>query len=206
MPKNILIDGAGDRLAGLAQKCDGKPRQDGNQQDLQQVAAGQRAEIAVGNDREQMRNNALFLGLGDVGRDGIRIDCGRVDVEATAGLKDLSDDEADGQRDRRDDFEIDQGLEPDTADALQIAHRRNAVHDRAEDHRRDHHLDQGDEAVAERLQLLAEMRVEPADNNAKRYRDQHLHVEDSVPWLMTRGGTGGFSSHGIAPGGRTTLE
>ena len=77
MPKNILrglVDGMGDRLAGLAQKRDGEAGQDRDQQHLQQVAAGERAEIAVGNDRQQMRDDALFLGLGDVGRDRLRID------------------------------------------------------------------------------------------------------------------------------------
>ena len=80
------------------------------------------------------------------------------------------------------------------------------MHDGAEDHRRDHHLDQGDEAVAERLQLLAEIGKEPADQDAERDRDQHLNIEDLVPGLMTRGGTGGFGSHGIAPGGRIIME
>ncbi len=47
------------------------PDKDRHQQDLQQVAAGERAEIAVGNDPEQMRDDALFLCLGDVGRDRI---------------------------------------------------------------------------------------------------------------------------------------
>ena len=153
-----------------------------------------------------MRDDALFLRLGDVGRDGIRIDRRRIDVEAAAGLKDFADDEADRQRHRRDDFEIDQRLQPDAADAFQIAHRRNAVHHRAEDHRRDHHLDQRDEAVAERLQLLAEIGKETADQDAERDRDQDLNIEDLVPGLMTRGGTGGFGSHGIAPGGRISME
>jgi hypothetical protein len=85
----------------------------------------------------------------------MRIDRGRIDVEAATGLKDFADEKADGQRHRRDDFEIDQGLQSDAANAFQIAHRRDAVHHRAEDHRRDHHLDQCDEAVAERLQFLA---------------------------------------------------
>ena len=153
-----------------------------------------------------MRDDALFFRLGDVSRNGIRIDRRRVDVEAVAGLKDFADDEADRQRYRRDNFEIDQGLQPDAADAFQITHRRNAVHHRAEDHRRNHHLDQCDEAIAERLQLLAEIGKEATDQDAKRDRDQDLNIEDFVSRLMTRGGTGGFGSHGIAPGGRISME
>ena len=84
-------------------------------------------------------------------------------LKPRAGLQHLADDQADGQRHRRDRLEIDQRLQPDPADALQVAHRGDAVHHGAEDHRRDHHLDQRDEAVAERLQCLAEI----ADRNSR---------------------------------------
>ena len=193
-----LVDRMRDRLAGLAEKSDGKARQDRDQQHLQQVAARQRAEITVGDDPHQMRDDAVFLGLGDVGRDRFRIDRGRIDVEAGAGLEDFADDQADRERHRRDHLEIDQRLQADPADALQVAHRGDAVHHGAEDHRRDHHLDQRDEAVAERLQLLAEIGIEMSDQDTEQDRDQNLDVEDLVPGLVM-GGDGGarrVSGHG----------
>ncbi|MGY4616287.1 hypothetical protein ACVWZ4_001514 [Bradyrhizobium sp. USDA 4472] len=100
------------------------------------------------------------------------------------GLKHLADQKADSERHGRHRLEIDQRLQPDPADALEIAHRGDAVHHGAEDHRRDHHLDQGDEAVAERLQGLAEIGIEIADQHPKCDRDQYLDIEDLVPGLV----------------------
>jgi hypothetical protein len=190
-----------DRLAGLAEKSDRKAGKDRNQQDLQQIAARERAKIAVGNDPEKMGDDALLLRLGDVGGDGFRVDRGGIDVEAVAGLQDFADDQADRQRHRRDGLEIDQRFQADAANALQIPHRGNAVHDGAEDHRRNHHLDQRDEAVAERLQLLAEIRIEISDQDTERDCDENLNIQDLVPGLMAGGGTDRFCGHG-----RLTLD
>src|SRR5258707_10224661 len=63
-----------------------------------------------------MRDDAGFLGLGDVGGDGFRVDRGWIDIEAVARFKDLSNDQADGERQCRDDFEVDKRLQTDTAD------------------------------------------------------------------------------------------
>ncbi len=89
-----LVDRMRNRLTGLAQQGDRKSRQDRDQQHLQQVAAGQRTDITVGNDPHQVRDDAVFLGLGDIGRDRLRIHCGRIDVEAGAGLEEFADDAA----------------------------------------------------------------------------------------------------------------
>ena len=191
-----LVDRMRDRLAGLAEIGDGKARQDRDQQHLQQIAARQRPDVAVGNDPHQMRDDALFLGLGDVGRDRFRIDRGRIDVEAGAGFEDFADQQADRERHRRDRLEVDQRLQPDPADALEIAHRGDAVHHRAEDHGRDHHLDQRDEAVAERLERLAEIGIEMSDQDTDEDRDQHLDVEDLVPGLLVTDGARRVSGHG----------
>jgi hypothetical protein len=66
----------------------------------------------------------------------------------------------------RDRLEIEQRLDADAADLFEVAHRADAVHDRAEDDRRDHHLDQRDEAVTERLERDAGIGKEMADDNA----------------------------------------
>ena len=65
MPKNIfaaLSIASRDLLAELAEAGDGEAGQDRDQQHLQQVAAGERAEEAVGDDRHQVGDDALLLG------------------------------------------------------------------------------------------------------------------------------------------------
>src|SRR4051794_17773979 len=59
-----------------------------------------------------MRDDALFLRLGDVAGDGFRVDRGRIDVEAVTGLQHFADEQPDGQRDRRHGLEVDQGFKP----------------------------------------------------------------------------------------------
>ena len=90
------------------------------------------------------------------------------------------------QRQGRHRLEIEQRLDADAADLLEVAHRADAVHHRAEDHRRDHHLDQRDEAVAERLQRDAGV----AENRwpirtPMRDGDQDLDIEDAVPGTLS---------------------
>ena len=128
----------------------------------------------------------------------MRVDRGRIDVEAGTGLKYFADDQADRQRHRGDDLEIDQRFQADAADALQIAHRGDAVHDGAEDHRRDHHLDQRDKAVAKRLQRLAEIGIKMSDCDAECDRDENLDIQDLVPGLTTDGGADHFCGHGAS--------
>jgi hypothetical protein len=131
-----------------------------------------------------MGDDALLLRLGDVGGDGLRIDRGWIDIEAVSRLQQFPDEKADGKRDRRDRLEIDQCLQPDPADAFEVAHRGDAMHHRAEDHGRYHHLDQRNEAVAKRLQFLAEIGKEITDQDSERDRDQDLDVENPIPGLM----------------------
>ena len=142
-----------------------------------------------------MRDDAGFLRLGDVGGDGFRVDRGWIDIEAVARFKDLAYDQANGKRQCRDDFEVDKRLQTDASDALQIAHRGDAVHHGAEYHRCDHHLDQRNEAVTEWLQSLAEVRIVVPDQDSERDRNQNLNVEDRVPRLARGGGTGGLGGH-----------
>src|ERR1700716_1471078 len=142
-----------------------------------------------------MRDDAGFLCLGDVGGDGFRVDRGGIDIEAATRLKDLPDNQADSERKRRDGFEIDQRLQTDATDALQIAHRGDAVHHRAEYHRCDHHFDQRNKAVTKWLQSLAEARKEVPDQDSEHDRDQNLNVEDRVPRLTRSGGTEGLCGY-----------
>ena len=130
------------RSPKLAETRDGEAGEDRNQQNLQKIAAGESADEGVGDDRQQMGDEPLLLGAIDVACDRIGIERGRIDVEPLAGLKKLADHEPDHQRQGRDRLEIEQRLDADAADLLEVAHRADPVHDRAEDDRRDHHLDE----------------------------------------------------------------
>ena len=139
----IAIDDGVDPLAELAETRDGEAGEDRNQQDLQQIAPGESADEGVGDDRQQMGDEALLLGAIDVARDRIGIERGRIDVEAlcraAAACRPRARSPAPAVDDR---LEIEQRLDADTPDLLEVAHRADAVHDRAEDDRRDHHLDE----------------------------------------------------------------
>src|SRR5260370_22472505 len=136
-----------------------------------------------------MRDNAGFLRLGDVGGDGLRVDRGCIDIEAATRLKNLSNDQTDGERQRRDGFKINQRLQTDATDALQIADRGDAVHHRAEYHRRAHHFDQRNKAVTAWLQTLAEVRIAVPNQASDRDRDPNLDVHDRIPRLTPGGRT-----------------
>ena len=101
-------------------------------------------------------------------RDGGGIELRRVRVDARAGLHDVHEHEADEERDRRDDLEVDERAQADAADLLHVAHLRDADDDRAEDDRRNHHPYQLDEGVAERLHRGAASGIEVAQQNARR--------------------------------------
>jgi hypothetical protein len=106
-------------------------------------------------------------------------------AEARARTHQVSDDQADHKRERRDDLEIDQGFDADAADFLGILDMRDSGNHRAEDNRRDHHLDQLDEAVPERLDPIVRciVRCKPAEQRAEHDRNQHLNIENPVPGL-----------------------
>ena len=161
--------------------------QNRDQQDLQEIAFGERTDERLGDDRQQVADHTLFLGAANKAGDGIGIERRRVDIESPARLQNFPDDEPNGERQRRYGFEIDEGLDADPADLLEVAHRADAVHDRAEDDRPDHHLDEGDEAVAERLERNARVRKVVPDQDADGDGDQNLDVENGVPGASTRG-------------------
>ena len=138
-----------------------KREQHGEEQHLEDLALGEGADDGVRDDVQQELDGALLPAPWSCSAAiALVSSVAGIDVHAGAGLHDVDDDEADDQRERRDDLEIEQRLEADAADLLHVVHAGDAVHDRAEDDRRDQHLDQLDEAVAERLHLLAELRIE----------------------------------------------
>src|SRR5262249_3547505 len=181
------VDDAVDALTQVSQVRNGKAGENRDQQDLQQVAVGEGAHEGVGNDRQQVGDDTLLLGAVDVAFDRAGIERGRVDVEAFARLQKFADQEPDRQRHRRHRLEIEQRLDADPADLLEVAHRADAVHYRAEDHRADHHFDERDEAVAERFEGDAEVRKVMADQDAGGDGKQNLNVENGVPGTPRRG-------------------
>ena len=92
-------------------------------------------------------------------------------LKPAPGLQHVHDDESDDERERGDDFKIEQRLAADAPELLQVAHRGDAMHDGAEDDRRDDHLHELDEAVAERLQRrlpISGVGKEMPDDDAER--------------------------------------
>src|SRR5262249_60558641 len=87
MPKKILAMASMTPFAQISQARDGKAGEDRDQQDLQQVAVGEGAEEGVGDDRQQVSDDALLLGAMDVAFDRAGIERGRMDVEAFARLQ-----------------------------------------------------------------------------------------------------------------------
>ncbi len=68
-----VVDDVAQPVAAFAERHQRKAEQDGEQQHLQDVAAGQRADHAVGNDVKDEIDRLLRFRLLDVGRN-----CGRV--------------------------------------------------------------------------------------------------------------------------------
>ena len=119
-------------------------------------------------------------GLGAVSGRGLHVNGRGGHVQSRARLQHIDHDEADDQRDRRHDLEVDERAQPDTADLTHGTHVRDADDNRREDDRRDHHADQLDESIAERPHRGAGFRPGDPDEHAERNARQHLDVEVSV--------------------------
>ena len=128
------------------------------------VALGQRRQQGVGDDVQQEAGDASSRApWRHRSRPSLASSVAGSMLHARARLDDIGDDQADDQRQGREEQEIGERLAGDAADRRQVAHAGDAGDDGQEDHRRDDHLDQLDEAVAERLQRLADGRPEMAD-------------------------------------------
>jgi hypothetical protein len=169
-------------LAGSHQ-ADGDAEQDRDQQDLQDVAVGERPDQRVRDDRHQEAGDRRLVRLVRIVRDRGGIERGDVDVHAGAGLDHVGDDQPDDQRQRREEQEVCERLARDATDRAQFLHACDAGHQRQEDDGGDDHLDELDEPVAERLQRLAIGRVEMPERGAERDRDEDLEIELTAPLL-----------------------
>jgi hypothetical protein len=172
----------GDRLALVADHAERDAEQDREEQHLQDVALCKGADDGFRDDVHQEAGNRRFMRLGGVGGDGLAIERCRIDVHAGAGMQDVADDQADDQRQRRENDEIEHRLASDAADLFQVRHAGNAGGDGEEDDRRDDHLDEADEGIAERLQAGAEIRPEMADQHAGDDGTDDLEIQVPIEW------------------------
>ena len=96
----------------------------------------------------------------------------------TPGFDDVDRDEADDERERRDDLEVDDRAQAHPADHLEVAGAGDAGDQRREDQRRDDHLDQAEEQLAERPEVDRPFGVERvhdrADDDAEHQTDEDL--------------------------------
>ena len=165
------------------------------QQNLQNVALGEGADRAVGNDVEKKIDAAALFRerriFGDGGRVGFS-------GEASADLRKISNQQAKREGECGDDLEIEERLQADAADLARVLDMGDAGDDRAEDDRRDRHLDELDEAVAERLHpvLRGGVRRQPAEQRAQRNGREHLDIEVAVEGFAGGGGIGGHEGIG----------
>ena len=94
-------------------------------------------------------------------------------LHADAGLGDVDRRQADEECEGRDDFEIDERLEREPADALHVvAVARDAHDERGEDQRHDQRFDHAEEDRRERLEFLGEFGIPVTKEDADRHRDQ----------------------------------
>jgi hypothetical protein len=175
-----LLDHVEDERATAAELVQGKAEQDREQQHLQDLALGKGVYHRVRDDREQELDRALHLAGARVCRDLLGIERGRIDVHSGTWLDEVDDHQADDERDRADDLEIEERQAARLADLLHVLHAGDADHDGAEDDRRDDHLYQLDEAVAEGLHRFADLRPEVAEDHADDDRRDDLRVERLV--------------------------
>ena len=117
-------------------------------------------------------------------RDRLGVQVGGIGVETGTRFENIGNQQADGQREGGDHFEVQQRLAAHAADLLDVLHARDAGDHGTEDHGGDDHLDQLDEAVAQRFHVDGVRRVEHPQQHAGHDGEQHLHVQDFIEWFF----------------------
>ena len=92
-------------------------------------------------------------------------------------IGDIHNDQADDQRQRGHQLEIQQRLSTNTSQLAQVRHTGDPMNNREEDDGSDHHLHQIDEGVTDGLERLGGTRGDHAQQNAERNRKQNLNGE-----------------------------
>src|SRR5450830_537540 len=178
-----LVDQLGDRAAFFTQQRQREAEQDGDQQHLQDVALGEGIDDGVRDDVHHEVDRAQAFDV-RVLRNQLDIEVGRVGVEAGAWFQDVSDQQANCQRESGDYFEVEQGLAADAADFLDVLHAGDTGHNSTEDHWGNDHLDQFDEAVTQRFHVDGVGWVKYAQQHADDNGEYHLYVQDFIKWFF----------------------
>ncbi|MND27317.1 hypothetical protein D3C80_177790 [compost metagenome] len=155
----------------------GKTKQHGEQQHLQDVAAGKGTNHAAGNDVQQEGDDALIFGLLGVNGDGFRIERRRIDVHPRPRLYHVHNNQPDNQRDGADHFKVQQRNCTGPTHRLHTFHASDTGHHGTENNGRDDHFDELNEGIAKRFHLSAQFRVEMAKQNTDGNRCQDLKVK-----------------------------
>jgi hypothetical protein len=99
-------------------------------------------------------------------------------IDADARTHDVDCDQADDQRQRRDNLEVDDCPQSHAADYLEVASTGDPRDQGREDQGRDDHLDQAQEQLAEGAKVRCERRVvladQPPSDNANGQPDENL--------------------------------
>jgi hypothetical protein len=162
-----------EQLPMLAQRSRGDAEQYGEENDLQDVAFGERVDRTRGNDVHHDVDEAQLLSLlrvlGDVpfGQRG--------DTDARPRFEDIHNEQADGQSQCGDDLKVDESLGADFSNLPEVGHVGDAEYDGQKDDRADDHLDQADESIAERLHGPAGAGRDQAEDHAGSNGQQDLN-------------------------------
>ena len=98
-----------------------------------------------------------------------------------AGLKQIDDNEADDQSERRDNFEVHQRLDANASELAKVTDGSDSMNNGAKDNRRDHHLHQLYERIAKRLERLSKLGLEVTDSDPEQHRNDDLDIENAIP-------------------------
>ena len=169
----------------VAQAPERQAEQDRKHQNLKYLAAGERADGRIGDDVEQMVHDRHGLSVRSVDADLPRVERLNIGVDSRTRAHDIDNDQADHQRECRNQLEIDERFQADPADFLRVADLGDPDHHRGEDDRGDHHLDQLDEAVPERLHRRRRCRVEITERHADPNGGEHLKIQVRVKRLVS---------------------
>lgn len=165
------------RTAVFADPAKRQAKQAREQQDLQDFSLGERAHERLRDDVQEKLHRIHLLRRAGKSCQPLGVERARVGVESGARCKHIGHDEADEQRERGDDFEIDERLGPDSTDFLEVTHAGEADDHGREDDRCNQHLHQAHERIAQRPQLHAPLRSQGAEQAANHDADQDLYVE-----------------------------
>jgi hypothetical protein len=189
-----LIDERDELLANASEVEYRDTEQDGEEQHLQDVACRERVHDRRRDDVHQEVDGRQMRGARGVSGNALRIELCRVRMHARTRLHHVDEDEADDQRDRRDDLKVNQRPKADTANLLHVAHLGDADDHGAEDDGGDHHANQLHEGVAERPHGGAEARVQLPQHHADDDADDDLKPEAGIQRLLSDGGSSGHGS------------